>query len=81
MCNTLQGGLYGLRVKPELKTFIKKPYASIKTDNGAEFKGVFKKYLYNESIYHSKALPYRHKQLSNVNNLSNPCLIIIVNKF
>jgi hypothetical protein len=52
------------------RDFIKKPYASIKTDSGSEFKGIFHKYLYDESIYHSIALTGRHKQMSNVESLN-----------
>ena len=49
---------------------LNKPYASIRTDQGNEFKGVFHKYLYDESIFHSVALPERHTQLSNMNALT-----------
>ncbi len=51
------------------RTYIKKPEASITTDDGSEFKGVFHKWLYNESIYHKIALPARHSQLANVDSL------------
>ncbi len=43
--------------------------ASLATDAGTEFKGVFSKWLYNESILHKIAIPNRHTQLSNVNYL------------
>jgi hypothetical protein len=49
---------------------LKKPYASIRTDSGSEFKGVFHKYLYDESIMHKVALPNRHSQLANVEALN-----------
>lgn len=49
---------------------IKKPYASVRTDAGNEFKGVFAKYLYDESILHSVAKPGRHTQLANVESLN-----------
>lgn len=49
---------------------IKEPYYSIRTDGGTEFKGVFKKYLFDKSILHRVAEPYRHKQLSNVESLN-----------
>jgi hypothetical protein len=52
------------------RKYINIPYASIKTDSGNEFKGVFHKYLYDNSIYHSVGLPNRHSQLSNVENLN-----------
>jgi hypothetical protein len=42
------------------------PYASIRTDGGAEFKGPVKNYLYEESILHSIGLTARHKQQANV---------------
>lgn len=48
---------------------IKKPYASIRTDGGGEFKGVFHKWLYDNNILHKIALPQRHTQLSNVDSL------------
>lgn len=53
---------------------IKKPYASIRTYAGEEFKGKFAKYLYNNSILHKIALPNRHKQMSNVENLNRTIL-------
>ena len=34
------------------RSHIKKPYASLRTDAGSEFKGRFAKYLYDESILH-----------------------------
>lgn len=49
---------------------ISKPYASIKTDDGNEFKGVFAKYMYNESILHKAGLSGRHQQTSNVESLN-----------
>jgi len=49
---------------------LKKPYASIRTDSGSEFKGVFQKYLYNQNILHKVALPNRHMQLANVEALN-----------
>lgn len=50
--------------------YLKKPYATIRTDAGTEFKGVFRKWLYDNNIYHSVALPHRHKQLGNVENVN-----------
>lgn len=52
------------------RPYIKKPEYSIKTDSGSEFKGVFQKYLFDNSIYHSVALPNRHTQLANVELLN-----------
>ena len=52
------------------RPYIKKPYSSIRTDNGTEFKGVFQKWCYNNSIYHSTNTPNRHTQLSNVESLN-----------
>ena len=52
------------------RKFITKPKASIRTDNGTEFKGVFHKWLHDNNILHREAEPYRHQQLSNVENLN-----------
>ena len=52
------------------RKFIKEPYASIQTDAGGEFKGVFAKWMYDESILHKTALPDRHSQMSNVESLN-----------
>lgn len=49
---------------------LKEPYASIRTDSGTEFKGVFQKYLYNKNIMHKVALTNRHMQLANVEALN-----------
>ena len=49
---------------------LKKPYASIRTDSGSEFKGIFHKYLYDANILHKIALPNRHTQLANVEALN-----------
>ena len=51
------------------RQYIKMPYASIRTDAGTEFKGVFHKYLYDNSILHKVAVPGRHNQLANINAL------------
>jgi hypothetical protein len=50
--------------------YLSKPEYSLKTDGGSEFKGVFHKYLYDESILHKTAIPDRHKSLSNVESLN-----------
>lgn len=52
------------------RNFLKLPYASIRTDAGSEFKGVFRKFLYDKNIYHKIALPNRHTQLANVEALN-----------
>ena len=52
------------------RKFIKEPYASIQTDNGTEFKGVFNKWMHDESIFHKTTLPDRHSQMSNVESLN-----------
>ena len=48
---------------------IKIPYASLLTDGGSSFKGVFHKFLYDNGINHRVARPGRHHQLSNVDSL------------
>ena len=53
------------------RDYIKKPKYTITTDAGKECLGVFKKWMYNESIYHKITLPGRHKQLANVDSLIN----------
>lgn len=50
--------------------YIKKPYASVTTDAGTEFKGVFKDWLNEENIIHKIGLPGRHKQNANVESLN-----------
>ena len=52
------------------RPYIKKPYASIRTDAGTEFKDEFHKYLYDNSIMHKVAEPNRHQQLANVESLN-----------
>jgi hypothetical protein len=52
------------------RPYIKKPYASIRTDAGPEFKDQFKKYCYDNSIMHKIAEPNRHQQSSNVESLN-----------
>jgi hypothetical protein len=46
------------------------PKASIRTDNGGEFKSVVDKYMYDNNILHLWSLPDRHKQMGNVENLN-----------
>ena len=50
--------------------YLKKPYATLGTDGGTEFKGVFHSYLYENSIFHKVGMPYRHKQQGNAENLN-----------
>ena len=54
------------------------PYASIRTDDGIEFKGEFEKFLFKHSILHKVALPFRHSQLANVDSLCNQIDRILV---
>lgn len=49
---------------------LNKPYASLSTDAGNEFKGIFQKYLYDESIYQKVALKARHSQQANIEALN-----------
>ena len=62
------------------REYLAKPKATIRTDGGNEFKGVFHKYLYDNNIFHSTTLPYRHTQLSAVDNL-NKTLGRIINGY
>jgi len=50
---------------------LKIPYASIRTDNGKEFKGVFDKFCDNNNIFHKVNIQNRHTQLANVDSLCN----------
>jgi hypothetical protein len=52
------------------RPYLNKPYASMRFDAGNEWKGVFQKYLYDESILKRTALPARHSQNSNVESLN-----------
>lgn len=52
------------------RNHVKKPKASIRTDNGTEFQGVVNKYLKDNNIFHSVSMPYRHQQLSMVESLN-----------
>lgn len=60
--------------------YLKTPYASIRTDAGTEFKGSFKKWLYNNNILHSVALPNRKKQMGNVES-ANKLLVRYLNGY
>ena len=52
------------------RNYLKEPYASIRTDSGTEFMGIFHKWLYDHSIMHKIGLPNRHTQLANVERLN-----------
>ena len=52
------------------RSYIKKPYSSIQTDGGNEFKGQAGKWMYDESILHKETLPDRHTQNANVESLN-----------
>lgn len=52
------------------RKYLKKPLATIRTDNGPEFRGVFHNWLYHKNILHREALPYRHNQMGNIENLN-----------
>ena len=58
--------------------YIKKPYASLTTDAGTEFRGVFQDYLFNESIYHKTTRVGRHKQLGNIDGLIRQITSLLV---
>jgi hypothetical protein len=49
---------------------IKKPYASIRTDGGAEFKDAFEKFCNDNSIMHRVGIAGRHQQMANVERLN-----------
>ena len=59
------------------RPYLKKPYASIRTDDGNEFKSVFHKYLYDENILHRIANPGRHTQTANVESLNKQLGLIL----
>lgn len=52
------------------RKYIKKPHATLRTDNGNEFKGIFTKWLEDEDIFHKVNLPNRHTQMANVEALN-----------
>ena len=52
------------------RNYVVKPKASLKTDNGSEFKEVFDKWLKDHHIAHLVNLPDRHQQMANVENLN-----------
>ena len=52
------------------RRYVKKPYASIRTDGGAEFKDAFDKYCYENNILHKVGVAGRHQQAANVERLN-----------
>ena len=52
------------------RPYVKKPFASIRMDGGPEFKKDVKNWLFNNNIIARYAMPYRHKQLANVETLN-----------
>ena len=52
------------------RPYLSIPYASIRTDEGSEFMGVFHKWLYDHNILHKRGLVGRHTQLANVERLN-----------
>lgn len=52
------------------RPYIKKPYASIRTDGGREFQFFFHMWLFPNNILHKVSLPDRHKQMANVETLN-----------
>ena len=53
------------------RSYLNIPYASIRTDNGKEFKGVFDKFCDSQHIFHKVNIQNRHTQLANVDSLCN----------
>lgn len=51
------------------RPYLNLPKASVITDEGGEFKSVFKKYLFDNNISHRVKAVGRHKQLSLVNSM------------
>lgn len=52
------------------RPYLNKPFASIRTDGGSEFKGAVKDWLYNESILLRQGISGRHKQTGSVESLN-----------
>lgn len=52
------------------RKYLNKPYASIRTDGGPEFKDAFDKFCYENSILHKVGIAGRHQQMSNVERLN-----------
>ena len=60
------------------RRYLNAPKASISTDGGTEFKGVFHKWFWDQNLYHKVGAPYRHKQQSVVESLNNQITKIIM---
>ena len=52
------------------RKYLDKPYASIRTDDGKEFRGAFQSWMTENSIFHKISAPGRHKQTGNVEILN-----------
>ena len=52
------------------RPYLNEPYASLRTDSGTEFKGVFHKYLINKAVLHKISLTNRHRQTANIENVN-----------
>lgn len=52
------------------RKYLNKPYASIRTDGGPEFKDAFDKFCYENSILHKVGISGRHQQMANVERLN-----------
>lgn len=52
------------------RKYLNKPYASLRTDDGKEFRGAFEKWLHGENIIHKIGEPGRHKQVGNAEILN-----------
>jgi hypothetical protein len=52
------------------RRYIHKPYFSIVTDAGSEFKGVFDRFCEEQGIYHKVTIPKRKTQNANVESLN-----------
>ena len=52
------------------RQYVHLPKATLATDQGTEFKGVFHKYLYDESVFHKQGLTARHQQVANIESLN-----------
>ena len=62
------------------RPYLNKPYASIRTDLGTEFKSEVGRYLYKESILHRPGISGRHKQTGNV-EMANKQISTILNAY
>lgn len=60
------------------RNYVKKPYGSISTDGGTEFKSVFHKWIFDNNIYHKVGIPYRHRQQSTVESANRQITKIIM---